>query len=228
MSGNLANITVNSTTHQLRYSLPQFTGTNYISGDVTNNLSIAQISNNNYISHDNVDKMNANSQEMSSFSIIKNRANTFKSFMAAVDQQRFSSNEAGVVKLFDERDSLDSKKRAKFWASRLLEPTSIFIRKLLYMRSDEIKESRLNWKDVNANFIVIPIGVDVWGTMGGVNQSSEYVDWNKCLLYFVPSSQILDAIGDYDVSACFTLAESIELPRQSIGVESTVTRNIEL
>jgi hypothetical protein len=162
--------------------------------------------------------------------LIKNRWNIFVSFLRSISLMGNIFNFISGLKSIDSAQE-ENKKRVKYWGSKLFEPIEIHINKLLiFSRTKKGDKNKLNWIQVNAVHKIIPIGLDIWGTKGGIYQKNETpssVDWSKSFLIFAPSQELLNAIKEFDVDICYTNAGEIKLPAVTNSKEKC-KRNITL
>lgn len=165
-------------------------------------------------------------EKMTPVTFVKNRSHTFRTFLHAIEELRTKIGRR--LGLPQAEADLDAKKRSKYWASRLFEPTTIYLKKLLYVDSLANGESCFKWVNVNKECNVVPIGMDIWGTIGGVSQASDRIDWGKVHLTFLPSDFLCTLIDQPAVSICFTTAESFELPKKDSNFDRQPQRNIEI
>ncbi len=176
-----------------------------------------------------LDESNSKQKEkgkMSPTTVIKNRAHIFRSFLSVLDKNREKFiSESGFN--FPESD-MESKKRCKYWSGHLFEPTPVFLKKILYITTLKNGENDMKWQDVNSVQTLIPIGIDIWGTVGGFAQKEE-IDWGKALFYFVPSPSLKEMIEESVYPVCFTTSYAIEIPRPKMpeNTETTNTRMID-
>ena len=166
-------------------------------------------------------------QKMSPTTIIKNRAHVFRSFLAVIEKNkdRFIADSGFALPEVDP----ESKKRCKFWAGNLFSPTAIYIKKILYITTLKNGENEMKWKDVNSIQVVTPLGIDVWGTVGGFAQKNE-LDWGKALFSFIPSSGLSKLIEDPTYPICFTTSYAVEIPKHEqapVQEQATIQRTIE-
>lgn len=176
--------------------------------------------------NENKDKSGAK-KKMSPTTIIKNRAHVFRSFLSVIEKNkdRFMKDSGFSVTEIDP----ESKKRCKFWAGNLFSPTPIFIKKILYITTLKNGENEMKWKDVNSIQVVTPLGLDVWGTIGGFAQKDE-LDWGKALFSFIPSSGLAKLIEEPTYPICFTTSYAVEIPKSKpapIQEQTTIQRTIE-
>lgn len=166
-------------------------------------------------------------QKMSPTTIIKNRAHVFRSFLSVIERNkdRFMAESGFALPEVDP----ESKKRCKFWAGNLFSPTAIYIKKILYITTLKSGENEMKWKDVNSIQTVTPLGIDVWGTIGGFAQKNE-LDWGKALFSFIPSSGLAKFIEDPTYPICFTTSYAVEIPKHEqvpVQDQTTIQRTIE-
>lgn len=192
--------------------------TDYISWPITDTVYIQQPIN-------EVKPKAKEQAKMSPTTIIKNRAHIFRSFLSILEKNkdRFIK-ESGFD--FPESDG-ESKKRCRFWAGHLFSPTEIYVKKILYITTLSNGENEMKWKDINAKHILTPIGIDIWGTVGGFAQKEE-IDWGKALFYFIPSKSLFKYINEQTYPVCFTTSYAIEIPQQKMEKsEGSVQRMID-
>lgn len=181
------------------------------------------------ISDNSLDDSKSKNKEkvkMSPTTIIKNRAHIFRSFLSVLDKNRDKFiSESGFT--FPESD-MESKKRCKYWSGHLFEPTPVFLKKILYITTLKNGENDMKWQDINSVETLTPIGIDIWGTVGGFAQKEE-IDWGKALFYFVPSPALKKMIKENVYPVCFTTSYAIEIPKPKAldSKETTNTRMID-
>lgn len=166
-------------------------------------------------------------QKMSPTTIIRNRAHVFRSFLAVIERNkdRFMKESGFALPEVDP----ESKKRCKFWASNLFSPTAIYIKKILYITTLKSGENDMKWQDINSVQVVTPLGIDIWGTVGGFAQKNE-LDWGKALFSFIPSSGLFKLIKDHTYPVCFTTSYAVEIPKHEqvpVQDQTTIQRTIE-
>lgn len=166
-------------------------------------------------------------QKMSPTTIIKNRAHVFRSFLAVIERNkdRFMTESGFALPEIDP----ESKKRCKFWAGNLFSPTAIYIKKILYITTLKSGENDMKWQDINSVQMVTPLGIDIWGTVGGFAQKNE-LDWGKALFSFIPSSALFKLIEDHTYPICFTTSYAVEIPKHEqppVQDQTTIQRTIE-
>jgi hypothetical protein len=166
-------------------------------------------------------------KKMSPTTIIKNRAHVFRSFLSVIEKnkEQFMKDSGFAIPEIDP----ESKKRCRYWAGNLFSPTSIFIKKILYITTLKNGENEMKWKDLNSIQTVTPLGLDIWGTMGGFAQRDE-LDWGKALFSFTPSNTLLKLIQEPTYPICFTTSYAIEIPKNEpapVQEQATIQRTIE-
>jgi hypothetical protein len=175
-----------------------------------------------------INSINDYNNEKSSFLLIKNRSLIFKSFISAVKQSSVDLFENNTPSIESRREC---KKRVKFWASKLFDPVTIYIHKLLFIpsNSNNVKDGTPKWIDIEGPIKIIPVGVDIWGTYGGVLQSNEtQIEWEKSLLMFLPNKKLLTLVKDFGVDIFFTNAGSIKIINNQCNTPETQQRKIQL
>lgn len=222
--------------------LDDYTNTIFTSdtSDIPLNFSVSSLSNSyvlpNYVNHNSNatyshgayhNQMYQN--EISDPSVlIKSRSHQFRNFVRSISGRAynlFSKKNHGL-----HQHEHESKKRVKYWSSKLFEQTEIEIHKLLIFNdhsNDLIESSKdLSWIDIGGVYKVVPIGIDIWSTRGGVlqdNSPDAEIQWGKSFLIFVPSKQLLSKIGNMTIDVCFTNVNEIRIPNTSCKTEGSQT-----
>lgn len=149
-------------------------------------------------------------------SLVRNRSNIFRSFM---DSIRGFWMRGAKYSLPEREMNLDSKARVRYWSAKLFEPTKIKIEKFAYIKKLTNEETALEWVKLGSEHTVTPVGLDVWGTIGGFAQSGETIDWGKSYLTFIPGPELSKMADNAEI--CFTLAECFRLAEQRVSHDQT-------
>jgi len=156
--------------------------------------------------------------------VVRNRSNAFESFMSGIKGFVRSFLSTGEFKVHQTHQ--DSKKRVKYWASRMFEPTKFRFSRIVYVNSSVDGTSKIDTKDVNNIFEVVPIGLDIWTTLGEMGGNGT-MDWDKTMFFFIPSKPLLGVLGRNDIPFAFAMASSIKMPT-SEDLEEEQPRHIDL
>ena len=156
---------------------------------------------------------------------VRNRSTAFGSFLAGA--QKFIHRFWRDGKFSVPQKSLNSKKRIKYWAAQLFEPTRFKFDKVMFIDSTSMAESKIENKTLNAEFDVIPVGMDIWTTLGSIGESDS-VNWDMVMLLFIPSKEMVAALGKKDVTIAFTLSSNVHMGQSNESIQQEVTRHIEI
>jgi len=75
------------------------------------------------------------------------------------------------------------------------------------------EDKELKWISVKGEHTIIPVGLDIWSTRGGVLQDNlNGIQWDKTFLIFLPSKSLLKKINDMSIDICFTNVSEIKIP----------------
>lgn len=145
--------------------------------------------------------------DYNSFIFIKSRSHVFRQFM---EKLNYKINEIKNCP-FDENRN-ECKKRTKYWAYKLFDEVAIHIDSIFYISSEE---NMPKWIGINKELIITPIGLDIWGTIGGMFQDTESIEWEKSLLMFLPDKSLKKTLNEPFIDLCFTTPEHIKLPEKN-------------
>ena len=151
--------------------------------------------------------------DYTSFVFIKSRSQVFRQFM---DQCKYKIDEIKNCPIDEYRN--ECKKRTKFWAYKLFDEVPICIDKIFYISNEE---NGPKWVTVNKEITITPIGLDIWGTIGGVFQETEFIEWEKSLLMFLPNNSLKKLLDEPFLDLCFTTPGCIKLPEKSKQVKES-------
>jgi hypothetical protein len=157
-------------------------------------------------------------EEKNSSILIKNRSHIFRSFIKSIPRNKknlFNSEHGN-----NSENYIEIKKRVRYWSMSLFNEVEIYISKMLVFSEGESASSsidkELKWININEDHTVIPIGLDIWSTRGGVLQDdSNGIQWDKTFLIFLPSAALLKKIDDMSVDICFSNASEIKIPNKT-------------
>ena len=151
-------------------------------------------------------KLNPSDNDYNSFVFIKSRSQVFRQFM---DQCKYRFDEIKNSPIDENRN--ECKKRTKYLAYKLFDEVPIYIDKIFYISNEE---NIPKWVSLNKEFLVTPIGLDIWGTIGGVFQDADLIEWEKSLLMFLPTTSLKKILNDPFIDLCFTTPGHIKLPEK--------------
>jgi hypothetical protein len=155
--------------------------------------------------------LSPSNNDYNSFVFIKSRAQVFRQFM---DQCKNKVDEIKNCPVNEDRN--ECKKRTKYWAYKLFDEVPIHIDKVFYISSEE---NAPKWVTISKELTITPIGLDIWGTIGGVFQDTDSIEWEKSLLMFLPNNSLKSLLNAPFIDLCFTTPECIKLPGKSNNIK---------
>lgn len=158
--------------------------------------------------------------KVTSSTVVRSRGLVFDTFLDALSKCAAKFWTKGEFAIGSRNQ--DDKKRVKYWASRLLEPTEFRFTRVTFIDSLDGVFTFVESRDVNKDYTIIPLGFDIWSTLG--DGSSTSVDWSKVMFSFVPSGEMKKDLGKQNISVCFVSVSGVQMSQCSSGQEEEVRR----
>jgi hypothetical protein len=153
-------------------------------------------------------------EEKNSYILIKNRSYVFQTFIRSIPKDKkslFKSDKENTSE-----DHTESKKRIRYWSASLFNEVELYISRMLIFSgktTGQSEDKELKWISVKGEHTIIPVGLDIWSTRGGVLQDNlNGIQWDKTFLIFLPSKSLLKKINDMSIDICFTNVSEIKIP----------------